>query len=56
MILNLGMSQNFGTVDLVDLTFPANMYIDYVRVYQRKNAKNIGVSSVPSSRRYCVHA
>jgi len=42
LILNLGMSQNFGKIDLAHLTFPANMYIDYVRVYQRKGEQNVG--------------
>jgi len=42
IIANLGMSENFGTVDLVHLTFPAIMKIDYIRVYQPKNAINIG--------------
>lgn len=36
------MSTNFGTVDLAHLVFPTTMYIDYVRVYQRKDARNIG--------------
>lgn len=40
--MNFGMSENFATVDLDDLPFPAKMYIDYVRVYQRKGEKNIG--------------
>lgn len=42
LIANLGMSTNFGTVDLAHLVFPTTMYIDYVRVYQRKDARNIG--------------
>ncbi|THH13791.1 hypothetical protein EW146_g6466 [Bondarzewia mesenterica] len=42
IIANLGMSENFGTVDLTHLVFPATMYIDYIRVYQPKNARNIG--------------
>jgi beta-glucan synthesis-associated protein KRE6 len=42
MILNLGISENFGTVDFDDLIFPAHLTIDYVRVYQRKGEKNIG--------------
>jgi len=42
IIANLGMSRNFGTVDLVDLTFPTTMRIDYIRVYQPSNAINIG--------------
>lgn len=36
------MSNNFGPVDLGQLTFPAHMRIDYVRVYQPTNAINIG--------------
>ncbi len=31
---NLGMSTNFGDVDLDHLTFPAIMSIDWIRVYQ----------------------
>jgi beta-glucan synthesis-associated protein KRE6 len=42
IIANLGMSTNFGDVDLEHLTFPAIMRIDYIRVYQPKNAINIG--------------
>lgn len=40
--MNLGMSTNFGTVDLEHIPFPVHMSIDYIRVYQPKNAKNIG--------------
>ena len=36
------MSKNFGPVDLDQLTFPAHMRIDYIRVYQPTNAINIG--------------
>ena len=42
IIANLGMSTNFGTVDLKHLPFPATMRIDYIRVYQRSDSKNIG--------------
>ncbi|TFK99447.1 beta-glucan synthesis-associated [Pterulicium gracile] len=35
LILNLGMSHNFGAIDFDRLVFPYNMYVDYVRVYQR---------------------
>jgi hypothetical protein len=42
IIMNVGMSKNFGVVDLAHLTFPAVMKVDYVRVYQRKDAINIG--------------
>ena len=34
----------FQTIDLNSLVFPAAMYIDYVRVYQREDAPKIGCS------------
>ncbi|CDO74392.1 Glycoside Hydrolase Family 16 protein [Trametes cinnabarina] len=42
IILNLGISKNWQTIDLSTMIFPAVMQIDYVRVYQRKGATNIG--------------
>ncbi|KAF8641999.1 hypothetical protein AX16_009721 [Volvariella volvacea WC 439] len=42
IIVNLGMSENFGTVDLAHLIFPAIMRLDYIRVYQRRDAINVG--------------
>ncbi|KZP20198.1 glycoside hydrolase family 16 protein [Athelia psychrophila] len=42
LIMNLGMSKNFGTVDLANLPFPAHMLVDYIRVYQPKGSKNVG--------------
>ncbi|KAI6152245.1 glycoside hydrolase family 16 protein [Pisolithus tinctorius] len=42
VILDLGMSTNFGPVDLDNLPFPAHMRVDYIRVYQPKNGRNIG--------------
>ena len=36
------MSHNFGPVDLEHLPFPVHMKIDWVRVYQPSDAKNIG--------------
>ncbi|KAJ4485953.1 beta-glucan synthesis-associated [Lentinula aciculospora] len=42
LISNLGMSTNFGNVDLEHLTFPTSMGIDWIRVYQPKDAINIG--------------
>ena len=42
IIMNLGMSRNFGFVDLEHLTFPATMRIDYIRVYQPTHSINIG--------------
>ncbi|KAJ8509418.1 hypothetical protein ONZ45_g8416 [Pleurotus djamor] len=42
IIANLGMSTNFGNVDLEHLIFPATMRVDWIRVYQPKDALNIG--------------
>ncbi|KAJ7169728.1 beta-glucan synthesis-associated [Mycena filopes] len=42
IIANLGMSTNFGVVDFEHLIFPAVMRVDYIRVYQPKNAINVG--------------
>lgn len=40
------MSENFGEVDLENLNFPAIMRVDYIRIYQRTNQINIGVSNL----------
>jgi len=42
IIVNLGMSENFGFVDLEHLPFPVHMKVDYIRVYQPRGAENIG--------------
>ncbi|KAG5654618.1 hypothetical protein H0H81_011593 [Sphagnurus paluster] len=42
LIINLGMSRNFGYIDFDHLTFPNHLRIDYIRVYQPPNAINIG--------------
>lgn len=42
LLANLGMSPNFGYVDVEHLTFPTAMLIDYIRVYQRSDSINIG--------------
>ncbi|KAF9443326.1 glycoside hydrolase family 16 protein [Macrolepiota fuliginosa MF-IS2] len=44
MIINLGMSKNFGSVDFAHLTFPNHLRVDYVRVYQPMNNVNVGCS------------
>ncbi|KDR65838.1 hypothetical protein GALMADRAFT_260035 [Galerina marginata CBS 339.88] len=41
IIANLGISNNFGVLDPA-LTFPTTMRIDYIRVYQPKDALNVG--------------
>lgn len=40
LIVNLGMSSNFGFVDLEHLPFPVTMSIDWIRVYQRTDSIN----------------
>lgn len=42
IIMNLGMSPSFQQQDFKNMRFPAAMYIDYVRVYQREGTRNIG--------------
>ena len=42
LLANLGMSLNFGEVDLEHLVFPAAMLVDYIRVYQDPKHINIG--------------
>jgi len=42
LIINLGMSRNFGVVDLEHLVFPSVMRVDWIRVYQPKDSYNIG--------------
>ncbi|EKM59285.1 glycoside hydrolase family 16 protein [Phanerochaete carnosa HHB-10118-sp] len=42
LIANLGMSYNFGPIDLTHIPFPVHLRIDYIRVYQPSNAVNIG--------------
>ena len=42
IIANLGMSSNFGFVDLDHLTFPTTMKVDWIRVYQDPDNINIG--------------
>ncbi|KAH6913815.1 glycoside hydrolase family 16 protein [Coprinopsis sp. MPI-PUGE-AT-0042] len=42
IIMNLGMSTSFSPVDLAHLPFPAQMKVDYVRVYQPASAINVG--------------
>ncbi|KAF9221801.1 glycoside hydrolase family 16 protein [Gyrodon lividus] len=42
IIANLGFSINFGGIDFAEIQLPATMMVDYIRVYQPTNAKNIG--------------
>lgn len=47
--MNLGLAPHFQLQDYKHLQFPAKMYIDYVRVYQREGVKN-GVTCNPPNR------
>jgi hypothetical protein len=38
------MSETFGVVDIQNLQFPAYMFIDYIRVYQRPSNISVGCS------------
>ncbi|RPD77391.1 glycoside hydrolase family 16 protein [Lentinus tigrinus ALCF2SS1-7] len=55
IIFNLGMSPGFQKQDFKHLTFPVQMYIDYVRVYQRddvagnSDAQSCNPSSYPTA-------
>ncbi|KAK7441814.1 hypothetical protein VKT23_016476 [Stygiomarasmius scandens] len=42
LLINLGISENFGGVDFDHLQFPAIMTVDWVRYYQDENNINIG--------------
>lgn len=42
LIMNLGMSENFGVIDFEHLTFPATMRVDWIRVYQAPSEINVG--------------
>ncbi|TFK84551.1 glycoside hydrolase family 16 protein [Polyporus arcularius HHB13444] len=42
LIMNLGISENFGFVDYDNLVFPSTLRVDWIRVYQDPNAINIG--------------
>ncbi|KAG8689951.1 hypothetical protein FRC09_012188 [Ceratobasidium sp. 395] len=42
ILANLGISEGFGAIDFEHLVFPVYMLIDYVRVYQPSNKRNVG--------------
>ncbi|EJF66804.1 glycoside hydrolase family 16 protein [Dichomitus squalens] len=42
LIANLGMSTNFGFVDIEHLKFPTTMKVDWIRVYQDPDNINVG--------------
>lgn len=52
IILNLGMAPNFQRPDFKNMKFPAKMYVDYVRVYQRSDVNGVGCDpkSHPTSK------
>ncbi|KAF8331869.1 beta-glucan synthesis-associated [Cantharellus anzutake] len=42
IIINLGISRNFAKIQLDQLVFPAQMKVDYVRVYQAPGNRRVG--------------
>ena len=42
IIINLGLSEAFGVVDLDHLPFPVHLKVDYIRVYQPRGEENVG--------------
>lgn len=48
-IINLGIAPGFQAQDFMHLEFPATMYVDYVRIYQREGIEN-GVTCDPPNR------
>jgi beta-glucan synthesis-associated protein KRE6 len=42
IIVNLGMSRNFGSIDFEHLTFPNHLKVDWIRVYQDPDNINVG--------------
>lgn len=42
IIANLGFSINFGGIDFENIQLPATMSVDWIRVYQPPDARNIG--------------
>ncbi|TFK62967.1 glycoside hydrolase family 16 protein [Pluteus cervinus] len=46
IIANLGFSMNFGGINFEDLTLPATMSIDWVRVYQKADSINVGCDPI----------
>ncbi|KAI0744973.1 beta-glucan synthesis-associated protein [Earliella scabrosa] len=42
LLVNLGMSPNFGFIDFEHILFPSKMRVDWIRVYQDPNMINIG--------------
>jgi len=49
ILFNLGMSPGFQEQDFQHLVFPVSMYVDYVRIYQRRGISN-GITCNPPSR------
>ncbi|KAG1906505.1 glycoside hydrolase family 16 protein [Suillus fuscotomentosus] len=49
IILNLGLAPSFQEQDFMHMQFPSEMYIDYVRVYQREGVQN-GLTCDPPNR------
>ncbi|CCM02458.1 uncharacterized protein FIBRA_04557 [Fibroporia radiculosa] len=48
IIMNFGMSPSFQEQDWANLQFPAKMYVDYIRVYQRSDVSNGATCDPPN--------
>ncbi|EDR03474.1 glycoside hydrolase family 16 protein [Laccaria bicolor S238N-H82] len=49
VVLNFGMSPDFQPQDYKHLVFPSQMFVDYVRIYQREGVNN-GMTCDPPNR------
>lgn len=47
--MNLGMSPSFQLQDYKHMQFPAKMYVDYVRIYQREDVARDSMTCDPRS-------
>ncbi|KAI0036076.1 beta-glucan synthesis-associated [Vararia minispora EC-137] len=58
IIINLGISQSWQTIDTTTMIFPAELRVEYVRLYQRKGQTNLGCdpSSFPTMDYITRHA
>ena len=55
MVINLGISSNFGATDFEHLTFPTVMYVNYVKVYQSPDNVNMGCDPDDFPTQACIN-
>ena len=60
LIVNLGLSENFGAIDYdgLESLWPVRMEVDYIRVYQDPNNRNIGCdpAGMPTAKYISMYA